>query len=73
MSRHAIRVSLLTLLLCAASILEFQGVYGAEDARDDEASARKACADKMRQTDNIAFSKDKISLPGADSAADEEL
>jgi cytochrome c-type biogenesis protein CcmH/NrfG len=54
----------LTLLLCAASFLLLHRTYGAEDARDDEAGARKAYAEKVRQTYNFAFAKDKISLPG---------
>ena len=64
MSRHATRISILTLLLCAASPLILFRVYGADDARDDLANARKAYADKVRETYNFSFVKGDISLPG---------
>jgi hypothetical protein len=64
MSRSATRISLLTLLFCAVFSLLLHSAIGAEDARDDEAKARKAYADKVRQTYNYAFAKGNISLPG---------
>jgi hypothetical protein len=66
MSRHATRISRLTPLLCAASFPLIHRTYGAEYARDDEASARKAYAEKARQACTFAFAKDEISLPGVD-------
>lgn len=64
MSRHATRISLLTLLFCAVSFLLLHRTYGAEDGPDDQANARKAYADKVRETYNFAFVKGNISFPG---------
>ena len=71
LNRHATRISLLILSLCATSLLLRHNIYGAEDARDDAKThqaaaerARQAYADKVRQTYSFAFAKGNISLPG---------
>jgi len=64
MNRSAIRILVWGLLLGALSNWRLRDTYGAEDARDEEAKARQAYADKVRASYNYAFAKDNISLPG---------
>src|SRR6202453_170822 len=54
----------LILILCGASVLSLRTIRDAEDQRAEEASVRKAYADKVRETYSFPFGKDKISLPG---------
>jgi tetratricopeptide (TPR) repeat protein len=59
------RVLVLVLLLLGASVLLcFKAIRGAEDKSAEEASVRKAYAEKIRETYSFPFAKDKISLPG---------
>ena len=66
---------LLVLILIAggASVLCLKTTRGAEDQRAEEASVRKAYADKIRETYNFPFGKDKISLPGNAAAEGDEF
>jgi tetratricopeptide (TPR) repeat protein len=64
MKRSAIRIFAGGLLFGTLSIWWLRDTYGAEDARDDEAKARQAYADKVRASYNYAFAKGNISLPG---------
>jgi Flp pilus assembly protein TadD len=63
-SRHIARIALLTLLSCAASLLLLDRIKAAQDASGPETSARKAYADKVRETYNYQFVKGNISIPG---------
>jgi tetratricopeptide (TPR) repeat protein len=54
----------LILIACAASVLCLRTIRGAEDQRAEQASVRKAYADKIRETYNFPFGQGKISLPG---------
>ena len=64
MRRRARRILDLILLFGAVSVLSVRGTFGAVDSPADQAKARKAYADKVRETYNFPFSKDKISMPG---------
>jgi Flp pilus assembly protein TadD len=74
MSRHATRISVLFLLVCAALLFCLRRPVGAQDAAkpdtakpdagNAEQQARKAYADKVRESYNYAFLKGNISLPG---------
>ena len=57
-------LALILMLLGASVLLCLKAIRGAEDKTADEASERKAYADKIRETYNFPFGKDKISLPG---------
>jgi tetratricopeptide (TPR) repeat protein len=63
----------LILIVCGASVLCLRTIRGAEDQRAEEASVRKAYADKIRETYNFPFGKDKISLPGNAAAEGDEF
>jgi len=63
----------LILIACGASVLCLRTIRGAEDQRAEEASVRKAYADKIRETYNFPFGKDKISLPGNAAAEGDEF
>jgi len=64
MSNLTRRISVLILLLFAASIWFLGDTHGAEDATAREVMARKAYADRVRQTYIFPFAKDNLSLPG---------
>src|ERR1700739_4764420 len=64
MSVFGRRTLVLFLILAGASSLCLTAIRGAEDQRDEEAASRKLYADKIRETYNLPFAKDKISLPG---------
>ena len=66
-------VLVLILIACGASVLCLRTIRGAEDQRAEEASVRKAYADKIRETYNFPFGKDKISLPGNAAAEGDEF
>jgi tetratricopeptide (TPR) repeat protein len=63
----------LILIACGASVLCLKTIRGAEDRRAEEASVRKAYADKIRETYSFPFGKDKISLPGNAAAEGNEF
>ncbi len=52
------------LIACGASVFCLREIRGAQDQRAEEASARKAYADKIRETYSFPFGKDNIALPG---------
>ncbi|WP_263350472.1 tetratricopeptide repeat protein [Acidicapsa acidisoli] len=63
------RAVLPCLLFCAALIFGIKAIHGAgtagaDDPPRDEASVRKAYADKMRPLYAFPFAKDRIALPG---------
>jgi Flp pilus assembly protein TadD len=58
------RILIFTLLLLAATVVFLRNTHGAEDAAADEAQARKAYADKVRETYNYPFVKGNLSMPG---------
>jgi len=66
-------VLVLILMACGASVLCLRTIRGAGDQRAEEASVRKAYADKIRETYNFPFGKDKISLPGNAAAEGDEF
>jgi tetratricopeptide (TPR) repeat protein len=55
---------LLILITAGVAILCLTTIRGAEDPRAEEASVRKAYADRIRATYNFSFGKEQISLPG---------
>jgi tetratricopeptide (TPR) repeat protein len=73
MSRPARRILVLILLFGAVSVWSVHGMFGAVDSAADQAKARKAYADKVRQTYNFPFSKDKISMPGNAAAEGDDF
>ncbi len=58
------RVLVVALILLGISSIGFKIIHGEEDKRAEEAAVRKAYADKVRETYNFPFSKDKLSMPG---------
>jgi tetratricopeptide (TPR) repeat protein len=73
MSRHARRILVLILLLGVVSVWVVRGTLGAVDSPADQAKARKTYADKVRETYNFPFSKDKISMPGNAAAEGDDF
>jgi tetratricopeptide (TPR) repeat protein len=73
MSRDARRILVLILLFGAVSVWSVSGTFGAVDSSADQAKARKAYADKVRETYNFPFSKDKISMPGNAAAEGDDF
>jgi tetratricopeptide (TPR) repeat protein len=55
---------ILILIGCAVSVFFLRTIRGAEDQRAEQATLRKAYADKIGQTYNFPFEQGKISLPG---------
>jgi Tfp pilus assembly protein PilF len=66
-------VLLLAPIACAVSFLCLRTIRGAEDRRAEEASVRKAYADKIRETYSFPFGKDNIALPGNAAAEGNEF
>jgi len=60
-------------IACAVSFLGLRTIRGAEDRRAEEASVRKAYADKIRETYSFPFGKDNIALPGNAAAEGNEF
>jgi hypothetical protein len=59
------RIPILVMIACIASIVFLGVTRGAEnDAATNEATARKAYADNVRETYNYPFGKGKLSTPG---------
>ncbi|MGA9585382.1 MAG: tetratricopeptide repeat protein [Terracidiphilus sp.] len=59
------RIFVFLVVAGVASFVTLNGIHGAEqDARTNEASLRKAYADKVRETYNFPFGKGKMSVPG---------
>jgi tetratricopeptide (TPR) repeat protein len=73
MSRPARRILVLILLFGAVAVWSVRGTFGAVDSSADQAKARKAYADKVRETYNFPFSKDKISMPGNAAAEGDDF
>lgn len=73
MSRDARRILVLILLFGAVSVWSVRGTFGAVDSSADQAKARKAYADKVRETYNFPFSKDKIAMPGNAAAEGDDF
>ena len=64
MSVFARRATILVLTLGAAYLVCQKSTSGTEDKSSEVAAARKAYSDKVLQTYNFPFAKDKVSLPG---------
>lgn len=64
MSRYAVRIPVLVLLICAASLAYVLRPVGAQDSTARLDNARKEYADKVRETYSFSLLKGNISFPG---------
>ena len=71
---HLGRFALISVLIAGGvSALCLRTIRGAEDQRAEQETQRKAYADKIRETYNFPFGKDKIALPGNAAAEGNEF
>lgn len=64
MNRRTRSSLLLAAILCAIPMWCLRSTSASDEARTDEAAARKAYADKVRESYHFGFAKGNISMPG---------